>query len=95
MNQRALVALAHALVQQPMVVLIDDLTIGLGGVEREHLVSLLRNLAEDDGLGVLMTTSDQSMLTSAHRVGFLRGGRVVPAHALGGAATKRSTDAAG
>lgn len=78
-NQRPLVLLAHALVGQPRVLLVDDITRGLGAIERSHLVALLRELAEDDQLAVLATVSDTAALSSAHHVRFLSQGRLIDA----------------
>jgi len=78
-SERVLVAIAHALVRKPRLLITDDPTHGLGLVERERVVGLLRSMAEDEGVGVLMTVPDMPAMMPAHRVLLLNLGRVVTA----------------
>ncbi len=55
---RVLVSLAHSLVREPQLLVIDDLTACLGAVDRDYVMSLLRSSAENQGIAVLMTTPD-------------------------------------
>jgi ABC-type cobalamin/Fe3+-siderophores transport system ATPase subunit len=72
--ERALVELAQALASAPRLLLIDDLLDGLGARETEEVSVLVRTLAEELGLGVLMTVSDPEAALCSHRVLSLAGG---------------------
>src|SRR5215207_5568588 len=74
---RMLVAIAHALVRMPRLLIVDDPTAGLGIVDRERVVGLLRSSAEDDGLGVLMAVPDMPAMLHAHEVRSLSRGRLL------------------
>ncbi|MEX1142424.1 MAG: ATP-binding cassette domain-containing protein [Thermoleophilaceae bacterium] len=65
---RALVAIAQALVREPRLLVVDDPTAGLGILDRERVVGLLRAAAEDGGLGVLMAVPDMPSMLHAHQV---------------------------
>lgn len=74
---RILVAIAHGLVRRPTVLVADDPTVGLGIVERELIVGLLRTIAEDQGVGVLMAVPDAPSTVQAHHLHGLSRGRLV------------------
>jgi ABC-type lipoprotein export system ATPase subunit len=74
---RILVAIAHALVRKPRLLIVDDPTAGLGIVDRERIVGLLRSAAEDEGLGVLMAVPDMPAMLHAHEVRSLSRGRLL------------------
>jgi ABC-type lipoprotein export system ATPase subunit len=74
---RMLVAIAHALVREPRLLLTDDPTAGLGILDRERVVGLLRSAAEDGGLGVLMAVPDMPAMLHAHDVRSLSRGRLL------------------
>ncbi|HEX4806443.1 MAG TPA: ATP-binding cassette domain-containing protein [Conexibacter sp.] len=74
---RMLVAIAHALVREPRLLVVDDPTAGLGIIDRERVVGLLRSAAEDDGLGVLMAVPDMPAMLHAHDVRSLSRGRLL------------------
>ena len=74
---RMLVAIAHALVREPRLLLVDDPTAGLGIIDRERVVGLLRSAAEDGGLGVLMAVPDMPAMLHAHDVRSLSRGRLL------------------
>jgi ABC-type lipoprotein export system ATPase subunit len=74
---RMLVAIAQALVREPRVLLVDDPTAGLGIIDRERVVGLLRSAAEDGGLGVLMAVPDMPAMLHAHEVRSLSRGRLL------------------
>ncbi|MEX2412167.1 MAG: ATP-binding cassette domain-containing protein, partial [Thermoleophilaceae bacterium] len=65
---RALVAVAQALAREPRLLIADEPTAGLGIVDRERVVGLLRAAAEDGGVGVLMAVPDMSAMVLAHEV---------------------------
>jgi putative ABC transport system ATP-binding protein len=74
---RMLVAIAQALVKEPRLLLVDDPTAGLGIIDRERVVGLLRSAAEDAGLGVLMAVPDMPAMLHAHEVRSLSRGRLL------------------
>ena len=57
--------------------LVDDPTAGLGILDRERVVGLLRSAAEDGGLGVLMAVPDMPAMLHAHEVRSLSRGRLL------------------
>ncbi len=73
---RALVEIAQGIVGEPELLLVDDVTDGLGMRETARVTRLLRSLAEDCGMGVLMAVSDGEAALSAHRVLSLSRGRL-------------------
>jgi putative ABC transport system ATP-binding protein len=73
---RALVDIAQAVVGEPRLLLVDDVTDGLGMGETAQVTKLLRSLAEDEGMGVLMAVSEGEAALSAHRVFSLSRGRL-------------------
>jgi putative ABC transport system ATP-binding protein len=75
--ERTLVALAHALVRRPRLLVVDDPTGGLDVADREHILGLLRELAADEGAGVLMAVPEIPSTLRAHRVLSLSGGRLI------------------
>jgi ABC-type lipoprotein export system ATPase subunit len=74
---RTLVAIAEALVREPQLLIVDDPTAGLGIVDRERIVGLLRSTAEEGGLGVLMAVPDMPAMLHAHEVRSLSRGRLL------------------
>lgn len=74
---RTLVAIAEALVREPRLLVVDDPTAGLGIVDRERVVGLLRSTAEEGGLGVLMAVPDMPAMLHAHQVRALSRGRLL------------------
>ncbi len=73
---RALVEIAQGIVGEPELLLVDDVTDGLGMRETAQVTKLLRSLAEEEGMGVLMAVSDGEAALSAHRVFSLSRGRL-------------------
>jgi ABC-type lipoprotein export system ATPase subunit len=76
-GERTLVALAHALVREPRLLIADDPTASLNVLQREEVTGLLRRAADEDGLGVLITVPDMPHMAYADRVGSLSDGRLV------------------
>lgn len=74
---RTLVAIAQALVREPKLVIVDDPTAGLGIVDRERIVGLLRSAAEEGGVGVLIAVPDMPAMLHAHQLRFLGRGRLL------------------
>jgi ABC-type lipoprotein export system ATPase subunit len=76
-GDRTRVAVAHALVRRPRLLLADEPTANLNMIEREQLVSLLRSVAEDAGVTVLMMAPDAPELLRSHRLMSLDHGRLI------------------
>jgi ABC-type lipoprotein export system ATPase subunit len=76
-SERALVAIAHAVVRAPKLLLVDEQTARLDEIERERIMTLLRSTAEACAIGVLVTVPDMAEMTHAHRFMSLSGGRLL------------------
>ena len=77
--ERALVAIAHAIVRRPRLLLVDDPTSGLGIEERETVVMLLRSLAEERRMAVLASVPEIPDALRSHRVMSLSDGELIQA----------------
>jgi ABC-type methionine transport system ATPase subunit len=75
--ERALVALAHGIVREPKLLLVDDLTVSLGIQETDELTRMLSTLAKEDRFGVLMCVSDANATGWSARIGTLAGGELL------------------
>jgi ABC-type lipoprotein export system ATPase subunit len=78
-SERTLVAIAQAMVRGPELLLIDDLTATLGLSATESVGRLLRSIACEDGLAILMSVSDADASTWFDRVASLSGGELLQA----------------
>jgi ABC-type multidrug transport system ATPase subunit len=76
-GERTLVSIAHAMVRQPSLLVVDDPTANLDVLQREEVMGLLRTTAEQDGLAVLITVPDMPSMVHAHRIGSLSDGRLL------------------
>ncbi|ADB53143.1 ATP-binding cassette domain-containing protein [Conexibacter woesei] len=76
-GDRTRVALAHALVRRPRLLLADEPTANLNLIERERMLTLLRAVAEDAGVAVVMTAPDAPNLLQAHRIMGIDRGRLI------------------
>lgn len=86
-GMRQKLALVLALLGQPKVAILDEPTSGLDPEASHQLIERLRQLARD-GVAVLAVSHDVLALgTVAHRVGFMRGGRIEKEVQGGDAAT--------
>jgi ABC-type lipoprotein export system ATPase subunit len=74
---RTLVAIAQVFAREPSLVIVDDPTAGLGIIDRERVVGLLRSAAEDGGIGVVMAVPDMPAMLQAHEVRSLSRGRLL------------------
>ncbi len=87
-GERTLVAVAHALVREPRLLVADDPTSNLNVLQREEVTGLLRRAADEDGLGILITVPDMPETAYSDRVGSLSDGRlIVPREPSGGDGT--------
>lgn len=79
-GERTLVAIAHALVRDPRLLIADDPTSNLNVLQREEVTGLLRRAADEEGLAILMMVPDMPTMAYADRVGSLSDGRLVMAN---------------
>ncbi|HEV7772868.1 MAG TPA: ATP-binding cassette domain-containing protein [Conexibacter sp.] len=77
-GEKTLVKLAHGLVREPRLLLVDDPTAGLDTLQQREVVDLLRAFATHDRIAVLMTSSVLSAITEAHEAFTLSDGRLIP-----------------
>jgi sulfate-transporting ATPase len=63
-GQRRLLAIARAVATQPSVLLLDEPAAGLGDVEATELARLVRRLADDWGMAVLLVEHDMHFVMS-------------------------------
>jgi sulfate-transporting ATPase len=63
-GQRRLMAIARAVATQPSVLLLDEPAAGLGDVEAAELARLVRRLADDWGMAVLLVEHDMNFVMS-------------------------------
>jgi ABC-type lipoprotein export system ATPase subunit len=75
-GERALIAIAHGIARTPQLLLVDDPTANLDVSERERVTELLRLLAEEQAIAVLMTVPDMPAAMRAHEVLSLGAGRL-------------------
>jgi predicted ABC-type transport system involved in lysophospholipase L1 biosynthesis ATPase subunit len=75
--ERALTALAHGIVCEPRLLLVDDLTATLGMGEREGIAGLLAELAREREMAVVICTDDAGAASTADRIATLAGGSLM------------------
>ena len=76
-SERALVALAQGIVRKPALLLVDDLTAPLGIDVKELIGRLLRSIAEEEQMAVLMCASHADATTWFDRVATISGGELL------------------
>jgi putative ABC transport system ATP-binding protein len=76
-GERTRVALAHALIRRPKLLLADEPTANLNLIEREQVLAILRSIAEEAGVAIVMTAPDAPTMLQSHRLMALDGGRLV------------------
>lgn len=87
-GEQQMLAIARALVQEPELLLIDELSLGLAPVIYEQVGEAVRSLAED-GLGVLLVEQNAMLAMDICSRGYLMaGGRIV----LSGTVAEMSAD---
>jgi len=79
-GKRRLVGIARALASGPSVLLLDEPAAGLDSSESEELAGLIRNLADERGMAILLVEHDVGLVMSiCDRVVVLDFGRVISA----------------
>jgi cobalt/nickel transport system ATP-binding protein len=78
-GEKRKVALAGALVMRPELLVLDEPFEGLDPISREALIALLRSLAEDQGLTIVMSTHDIDTVPEFADYAYVlqHGGRIV------------------
>lgn len=77
MGLRQRLALGCALVHRPRVLFLDEPTSGVDPIGRKHFWSILRKLAREDGVAILLTTHYMAEAELCDRVAMMYAGRVV------------------
>lgn len=72
-----LVVLARALVRQPRILILDEITAALDFTDREFVFSLMESLAAAGALLIFITHRMDEVMRLSHRISVLRGGRHV------------------
>jgi putative ABC transport system ATP-binding protein len=83
-GERTLVSIAHAVVREPKLLLVDDPTSNLGLHESERTTALLHQLASQQGMAILMTAPDLAATLRAHEVQSLSDGELIAPSRPGG-----------
>ncbi len=81
-GERALIGIAHGIARAPQLLLVDDPTANLDVLERERVTKLLRALAEEEAIAVLMAVPDMPAAMRAHQILSLGAGRLARASEL-------------
>lgn len=76
-SERALVALAQGIVRKPALLLVDDLMVTLGIDAKESIGRLLRSIAEEEQMAVLMSASHADTTTWFDRVATISSGELL------------------
>jgi len=71
------VALAHALVHTPPLVVADEPTGNLDSLTGQSIVAFLRTIVRDTGVGLLVATHDSVVYSAADRVVQINDGVIV------------------
>ena len=75
--ERARITIAHALIREPRLLVLDDPTAGLDMIERDRVLGLLRATADEMHSGVLMAVPDVPAMMRSDDVLSLSGGRLL------------------
>lgn len=75
-SERALVSLAHGLVREPRLLLVDDLTARLDALQQAEVLRVVQRAAVEQDVAVLLTCSALSAAVGAHQALTLSDGRL-------------------
>jgi ABC-type lipoprotein export system ATPase subunit len=74
---RPFVAIGHALIREPKLLVVDDPVRGLGVTERESVIALLREATYDAGAAVLFAVPEMPAMLQADEVRILANGKLI------------------
>jgi ABC-type lipoprotein export system ATPase subunit len=77
-GEQTLVSIAHGLVREPRLLLVDDPTAGLDTLQQKEVTELLQTVASQQQIAVVVTSSVLSAITGAHEAFTLSDGRLIP-----------------
>ncbi len=77
-SETALVSLAHGLVRDPRLLLVDDVTARLDALQQAEILGVLRRAADERNVAVLVACSALSAAVGAHETFTLSQGRLKP-----------------
>lgn len=78
LGQRMRCEVAASLLHKPKLLLLDEPSIGLDVVAKQHIRDAIRTMSEQEGVGVLLTSHDASDLEAlCHRVIIVNHGQIV------------------
>lgn len=76
-DERARVAVARAIAEEPRLLIVDDLTAMLRGEKMDSIAELLRTLADERGFGVLASVSNLHETRWSDHIATLSGGELL------------------
>jgi ABC-type lipoprotein export system ATPase subunit len=74
---RTFVAIGQVLLRKPRLLVVDDPIYGLGTTERESVVALLREIADEAGTAVLLAVPEMPAMLHADQVRILANGKLI------------------
>ena len=77
-SEKLLVGLAHGLVREPRLLLVDYGPAGIDTLQQQEIVERLHGVVAEEGVAVLMTSSNLAAVTEAHAAFTLSSGRLLP-----------------
>lgn len=78
LGQRMRCEVAASLLHRPRLLLLDEPSIGLDVVAKQHIRDAIRTMSQEEGVGVLLTSHDASDLEAlCHRVIIINHGQIV------------------
>lgn len=75
-GQQQRVAVARAIANDPVIILADEPTANLDVKTGQEMISLLKDLSQNDGVTVIAATHDMKMLDASDRILWIRDGKV-------------------
>lgn len=76
-GQQQRVAIARALMNKPKIILADEPTGNLDSKNSKMIMDLLKKISQEEGIQVFLVTHDQSFLSYADEIIYLRDGKVI------------------